>query len=180
MPRLAAFVMCYLYNNGVVADNQLELLMGDPVDSTDTSSSNPADIMRVTFRKLCQKGYLAEHTIMLMEQSDVFYTLSAYGAAAFRKESSRKLLQTRSQMRLIVKAEEDPLVLNADNVAVAPFRLQSINRAVQALSKRMPKRLSMSHTIMLPFPHREFFDKQTEKNICLYPECLMQVNRKRI
>lgn len=172
MPRLAAFVMCYLYNNGVVADNQLELLMGDPVNSTDTSSSNPADIMRVTFRKLCQKGYLAEHTIMLMEQSDVFYTLSAYGAAAFRKESSRKLLQTRSQMRLIVKAEEDPLVLNADNVAVAPFRLQSINRAVQVLSKRMPKRLSMSHTIMLPFPHREFFDKQTGKNYLLIPGML--------
>lgn len=172
IPRLAAFLMCYLYNAGTVADSQLETLWADPVRESGRTSGNPEDIVRNTLKKLAQKGYVAEHVVELAEKSEVFYTLSAYGAVAFQKDSSRRLLQTLSQQKLLAETEEVQLMFGSDRVVADFFRLQHINRALQALSKHVPKQLSMLRATIQPFPHREVSDKKTGNLYLVIPGIL--------
>ncbi|MDH6348958.1 MULTISPECIES: AAA family ATPase [Brevibacillus] len=172
IPHLAAFIMSYLYNNGAIADSQLEKLMANPMRGNARTSGDPEEIMRNTIRKLGQKGYVVEHVIELAERSDVFYTLSAYGAVAFQKDSSRRLLQTRSQMKLLSETEEAQTELYSDKMATDLFRLKHINQALQVLNNHVPKRLSMSRVTIKPFPHREVSDKKTGNRYLIIPGIL--------
>ncbi|WP_432776817.1 ATP-binding protein [Brevibacillus gelatini] len=174
IPRLPALIMCCLYNDRVVADSQLETIWANPMRESGRTSGNPDEIVRNTIKKLVQKGYVTEHVVELAEKSEVFYTLSMYGAVAFQKDSSRRLLQTLSQKKLFAETEEARQMFGSDRgVAVADFfRVQHINVALQALSKHVPEQLTATQVIMQPFPHREVADKKTRSRYLLIPGIL--------
>lgn len=165
---LPAYILSYLYNNGLSADSELNLWVGKPDDASGQSSEDLENNAREALKKLYQKGYVAIHTITVPGQSDTFYTLSDYGAAAFRKDTSRKFIQTRVSMKLILKVEEAPLVLNVDQPAAAAFRMRMLNRSLQVLHNSLTMRLSLGRT-MMPFPYRELSDKQTGNRYLFIP-----------
>ncbi|WP_238403675.1 AAA family ATPase [Paenibacillus paridis] len=173
-PRLALILLSYLYNNGAVAQSQLDIFAGQL--RGDNSESNILESVKDNLNKLYQKGYVSIHTITLRSDSDIFYTLSAYGAAAFRKDSSRKFIQTRVGTKLYFRPEDEPRVLHANQREEIAFRLRLFNRVQELFFEFLPKRISVNPPRIMPFPYRELFDKQTDKRFLLIPGLLNVVD----
>ncbi|MFF2480445.1 AAA family ATPase [Paenibacillus sp. NPDC058071] len=173
-PRLAFVILSYLYNNGAVAQSQLDIF-AEQQNGDGSDPSIALEAVTDTLNKLYQKGYVSIHTITLRFDSDIFYTLSAYGAAAFRKDSSRKLIQTRVGTKLFFRQEEEPRVLHADQREEIAFRLRLFNRVQEFFFARLPKRIIVGPPRIMPFPHRELHDKQTDKRFLLIPGLLNAV-----
>lgn len=171
--QVSAYVMDYIYYHGVLALSQLEEIVKalPGLASQDTNASR--DMVHGVLQKLCQKGYLSAHAITLHEDADMYYFLSEYGAGAFRKETSRKFIQSRSQLRMITRRTNDTFVkLEFLNVVSGVYRLRLLNRAQHRLEQEWPRDMMLTYTGTEPFPHRELSSNRTGKRFVLIPGAL--------
>ncbi|THF72515.1 AAA family ATPase [Cohnella fermenti] len=168
--KAIAYAMGFIYNCGVLAVSQLTELVAGLLPSFASNRKEVEDLLKASLHKFSQKGYLAEHTLVLAEDTDTCYSLTDFGAGAFRKETSRKFLLAKSQLRLVSRPEEDDFLrLAPPDAGAAAYRLRELNRAHHRLSRKMPGQLMLMYTGVAPFPHRKLRRRVTGQSFVLVP-----------
>ncbi|MFD2673644.1 AAA family ATPase [Marinicrinis sediminis] len=152
---IPAFVMGYIYQYGMIS---LDLLQESKLKWGTDQTASAIDQFQMVLQKLVQKGYLVEHRITLDEDSDAYYVLSEYGGGAFRKETSRKLIQ--SNYKLTSRMSDDWIRLGPDNVVAVTSRLKLLDQVFNKLEKTMKEELNIISTCITPFLHRIIRSRQ--------------------
>ncbi len=159
---LAAFLMTFIRNYDVLVENRMdEENLGVSESGIKKTDSKSWEIRSLILRKLAQKGYLNTFTITGKVEVDTYYTLSEIGAEAFRKDTSRRFIQSHSQLKMCFRTEaSDSFIPDEEDapeqIIITALRLRAMNQVMTALSHRLTHSIGMvESTILYPFPYRK-------------------------
>ncbi|WP_322907450.1 ATP-binding protein [Paenibacillus campi] len=164
-PIIPAFLMGYTCHFGMIS---LQLLKKSEPKWWNDQIEATNEQYQLVLQKLVQKGYFAEYHITIDEDSDIYYALTEYGTGAFRKETSRKLIQ--SSFKLKFRMSEDLIRLESDIVITTITRLKFLDQVFDNLEKAVEE-ISITSTSATPFPHR-IIKSQQGKTVVFIPGIL--------
>lgn len=160
--RLATFLLTYIRNYDVLVESWMDQENPDVAETEEKTDDSASEELRfLIMRKLAQKGYLNTFTVTSGEECDTFYTLSEAGAEAFRKETSRRFIQSHSKLKMFFRTEASDSFIpregdDADQTIITAFRLRAMNRVITSLSRQLSQPISMTEsTVLYPFTHRK-------------------------
>ncbi|WP_378127621.1 AAA family ATPase [Cohnella boryungensis] len=166
--KLPAFVMGYIYNYGLLAVSHAGYVAAQ-TRIGGLNGEGARELLIVALTKLFTKGYLAQVTLTEGDKDETCYILSDYGAGAFRKETSRKKVQSLSQLKLVTRPQEEDYVRFEDGeVVFGAYRLCELNRAQARLERELFRELSLLNTSLQPFPYRRLRCNRTDRRFVLF------------